>query len=104
MAKHLAGSNSSLDLLASFTAACWSRGATRGTTVVNTKGEFTDEDVNAPLREYRMRSDHECHWLCAALHPNQPCFQLNRSRSCHRSSTNKPVGLIAKFRKPMVGL
>jgi len=25
--------------------------ATRGTTVVNTKGELTDEDVNAPLRE-----------------------------------------------------
>src|SRR4029077_1228194 len=97
------GSSSTLGLLAKFNAACWSRAA-RGTTVVNTKGEMTDEDVNAPLRVYSMRSDHECHWIRSALLPDQYCFQRGRSRSCHRSSTHQPVGPVPKLRQPMVGL
>jgi len=52
------------------------RGCTRHT-VVNTKGELTDEDVNAPLREYSMRSDHKCH--CFAQHYTQTNLVSNTS-------------------------
>src|SRR5260370_29101261 len=82
--------------------ACWSREATCVTTSCKHKGDSTDEDVNTLLRKHGMGSDHQRHLLCAALHPNQSCFQHGRSRSCHRPSIDKPMGVVTSLRQPMV--
>src|SRR5216684_3468581 len=87
-----------------FTDACWSREAAHGTTSCKHKGDLTDEDVNTLLRQHSMGSDHGCHLLCAALYPHQSCFQHSGNCSCHRSSTDKPVGFVPSLRQPMVGL